>query len=661
MSLSVDSNGWQVRQNVGGSPLSQLVADKFGGDRLGDELSQDYEFSGPFMGEPNMTANLQINCRIEKGVYGLSVNTMLFFYFRPFHLTEENFLIMRLHTEDRTRGGQVPVIARPFGGFQEKGSDWVVFAVMGSSEETRKCVSALTSGQQLYFMLFKEKQFADDAERKSFEEFCDGVGYFVFDQLVKLPLPPDGAFKEVYNESYQRIAGAEDASTKVSLSDRLDKLPASGKSTVLAQLPEVEAVLGRFIVDFHDRTRLHYVLIFPVVHKIAVKLFVEDFGVQSALKHYEQLVASLTSGGTIRESQFKSFGWPEAPPHEAPHTIDLDAQLWKLARDLIARGILKETIASALVNTALRGALGIDPAFLSVGYFITVLKELRAGVYTPAPEVRPEVAEGTDEATTQMFKSLRDLAYTFKEGSGLEWQHLLPAMQRVCVICTMKYRGQERTLELFRDQVKQLDPFLDQCQRNPPQAHSITPLHVHHMATFDEKYLEVADSFLKIPGVHPVMIAHALSMLVTKLASAHYDVVFLSAILASSCTDIEQGKYDFVRETTVRSQSGRSAVKLEDSIETREGNSQSEAGAEAMPHDRKYLELARTFAIVIITLNDDDPVRDVWLMQLDEKGEIDFDHEEFVLAQTTTRDAALNYAMKLSNLLKLRVLEIAKT
>jgi hypothetical protein len=170
-------------------------------------------------------------------------------------------------------------------------------------------------------------------------------------------------------------------------------------------------------------------------------------------------------------------------------------------------------------------------------------------MYTPAPEVRPEVTEGTDESTTQIFKSLRDLAYTFKEHSGLEWEHLLPGMQSVCVICTMKCRGKERTLELFRDQVKRLDPLLDQCQQNPPQANSITPLHVQYMATFDEKFLEFADSLLKIPDVHPVRIAHALSMLVTKLASAHYDLIFLSAILASSCTHIEQGKYDFVKKT----------------------------------------------------------------------------------------------------------------
>src|SRR5258708_35323411 len=97
------------------------------------------------------------------------------------------------------------------------------------------------------------------------------------------------------------------------------------------------------------------------MHKMAVKLFVEDFGVQSALKHYEHLVASLSSDGTIRESQFKSFGWPDVPPEAVPHTKELDAQLWSLARDLIGRGILKETIASALVSIAMREGLKGNP------------------------------------------------------------------------------------------------------------------------------------------------------------------------------------------------------------------------------------------------------------------------------------------------------------
>jgi hypothetical protein len=234
--------------------------------------------------------------------------------------------------------------------------------------------------------------------------------------------------------------------------------PVSGQSTVQAQLPEVKAVLGRCIVDFHDRTNLHYMLIFPIMHKVAVKLFVEDFGVQSALKQYEQLVASLTSDGTIRESQFTSFGWPDVSPEDVPHTNELDAQLWKLARDLIARGILKETIAGALVNTALIAtAKGLDP-LVSAGFLITTLKELRAGVHTPPSEVRPEVTEGTNEVTTEIFNRMRDLAYEFKERSGLEWQHLLHGIQRVRVIYCIKYRGKDRASELFLDQLRQFQP-----------------------------------------------------------------------------------------------------------------------------------------------------------------------------------------------------------
>jgi hypothetical protein len=69
------------------------------------------------------------------------------------------------------------------------------------------------------------------------------------------------------------------------------------------------------------------------------------------------------------------------------------------------------------------------------------------------------------------------------------------------------------------------------------------------MAKFSEVFLSLADKFIEIPEVNPVLISHALSMLVAKLAIAHYDLIFLSAIVASSCTDIEQGKYDFVKKT----------------------------------------------------------------------------------------------------------------
>src|SRR5689334_8905069 len=112
---------------------------------------------------------------------------------------------------------------------------------------------------------------------------------------------------------------------------------------------------------------------------MAAKLFVEDLGVENALKHYERLVGILTSGGTIRESQFTGFRWPEVSLQDVPHANELDALLWRLARDLIGRGILKEAIASGLVNIAMKGASkGIDP-LVSAGFLITTLKELRAG------------------------------------------------------------------------------------------------------------------------------------------------------------------------------------------------------------------------------------------------------------------------------------------
>jgi hypothetical protein len=69
------------------------------------------------------------------------------------------------------------------------------------------------------------------------------------------------------------------------------------------------------------------------------------------------------------------------------------------------------------------------------------------------------------------------------------------------------------------------------------------------MAKFNEAFLGLADTAAKMPKLHPVLIAGAVWMLVTKIASAHYDLIFLSAIFASSCKEIEQGKYDFVKKT----------------------------------------------------------------------------------------------------------------
>lgn len=69
----------------------------------------------------------------------------------------------------------------------------------------------------------------------------------------------------------------------------------SGQRTVQDQPPNVEVLLGRCIVDYYDRTKLSFILILPVIHKVAVKLYVEDFGFNATLKHYEWNLLRLTA------------------------------------------------------------------------------------------------------------------------------------------------------------------------------------------------------------------------------------------------------------------------------------------------------------------------------------------------------------------------------
>lgn len=318
----------------------------------------------------------------------------------------------------------------------------------------------------------------------------------------------------------------------------------SEQDTVMSQLPAVESAVGHCIADFKDRTKLSYAYIFPIMQAIAVKLYVQDFGLQATRLHYEQLVKSLTADGSIREDQFKSFASPEIPPEDLPHTTELNALLWKLANDLVARGIKMETVSGALVNISLRAATkSVDP-YYAAGLLMTSIKELRAS------DARPQAFDNTDEDTKVVFDKLRDLVCDFRDRSGLEWEHLLPGIQRVAVIHCIRYRGKERAVELFQVQLKQLDPLIEQAPpRKSPLRQQITPLHITNMAKFNEYLFDAGDKMVEIVEIHPVFIAQALSMLVTVVASTHYDVITLKAIIASACMDIENGKYDFVKRT----------------------------------------------------------------------------------------------------------------
>lgn len=64
---------------------------------------------------------------------------------------------------------------------------------------------------------------------------------------------------------------------------------------------------------------------------------------------------------------------------------------------------------------------------------------------------------------------------------------------------------------------------------------------------------------------------------------------------------------------------------------------------------------------IVITVPDEDGIREVWLMHLTEAAELDFDHEPFVLARTRTYEDAAEYARKLADILRLKVMAIEKT
>ncbi len=309
----------------------------------------------------------------------------------------------------------------------------------------------------------------------------------------------------------------------------------------MAQLPQVESAVGNCVADFKDRTKLSYALIFPIMQAVAVRLFIQDFGVEGTCIHFERLVKILTEDGTIRESQFKNFRSPEVPPEHLPHTTELNAILWKLANDLVARGYLRETVASALVNISLKAATKSSFPLYSAGLLLTSLKELRSGVYQ---EERVQAPDGIDEPVRLLFNAFRDATYLFKEKSGLDWEHLIPGIQRASVVHFIKDRGKEGTVDFLQLQIRTIEHDLPDIPLKSPLNPYITPLHITNMAKFNEAILSMADDYVTDVGCHPRLTAHALSLLVISITTTHFDLFTTMATFTSSCKEIAEGKYD---------------------------------------------------------------------------------------------------------------------
>jgi hypothetical protein len=71
----------------------------------------------------------------------------------------------------------------------------------------------------------------------------------------------------------------------------------------------------------------------------------------------------ITDDGIIREDQYTNFnqstnfGSPEIPPEFLPHTTELNAILWKLSNDLVARSYQIKTVACGLETLSFKVAV----------------------------------------------------------------------------------------------------------------------------------------------------------------------------------------------------------------------------------------------------------------------------------------------------------------
>jgi uncharacterized protein len=209
MPMSVDFSKWQVSREVG----PPLISDAFGGDRSGIELSRIYNFSG-LQGGPDTTATLKLECRLESGFVGFGINSSLFLFFRPFLLANEKSLLMGLFTSDQSKAEMYEVCASPVEGAR----DTVLLAVgLGAhgKEDVQKCVAAISSGKEMFFMLgdVPDRSKAGDEQTGPF---------------VKLPLPNDGEFKQLYNDTYERLmCAAQDATRDTSFLERWQRSAAA--------------------------------------------------------------------------------------------------------------------------------------------------------------------------------------------------------------------------------------------------------------------------------------------------------------------------------------------------------------------------------------------------------------------------------------------------
>jgi hypothetical protein len=164
-------------------------------------------------------------------------------------------------------------------------------------------------------------------------------------------------------------------------------------------------------------------------------------------------------------------------------------------------------------------------------------------------EERVQCPDGVDEPVRVLFEAFRDCTYLFKDKSGLDWEHLLPGIQRAAAIQFIKDRGKEQTVDFLQNQIRTIERTLKHVPPKTPFRPYVTPLHITNMAKFNEIILWAADYHVTNVGCNPLLTAHALSMLVVAITTTHFDIITTMATFAASCEEIAEGKYDYYQQS----------------------------------------------------------------------------------------------------------------
>lgn len=139
------------------------------------------------------------------------------------------------------------------------------------------------------------------------------------------------------------------------------------------------------VCDFKDATKMSWALILPAVQKLSIRLFIRARGRESTQRLLEFMIRKMEEERGIRSSVFENFGDPEVPPEDLPKLADLNALLWAVANDAIAKGRPVEHVAQAfsgfvgLVGSrVMEGQFG---EFYAAGLLHTSYKQFKAGEF----------------------------------------------------------------------------------------------------------------------------------------------------------------------------------------------------------------------------------------------------------------------------------------